>query len=112
MRFKPSTTSPALQVVLISVLTVLTHATLAASPPWMTAHDSEINVILGEMTLAEKIGQMTQPDVSAVKDLNDITTLALGSWTPEPVVPGATISYTFTPSNPTKKFVRLKVTQP
>ena len=64
---------------MISVLTILTHATLAASPPWMTAHDSEINVILGKMTLAEKIGQMTQPDVSAVKDLNDITTLAFGS---------------------------------
>ena len=49
-------------------------------------------------------------DVSWVIETS--TTLALGSWTPEPVVPGATISYTFTPSNPTKKFVRLKVTQP
>jgi len=48
-------------------------------------------------------------DVSWVIETSQ--TLALGSWTPEPVVAGPTISYTFTPGTPAKNFARLKVTQ-
>ena len=47
-------------------------------------------------------------DVSWVIETSE--TLASGSWTAEPVIPGATISYTFTPGSPVKKFARLKVT--
>lgn len=48
-------------------------------------------------------------DVSWVIETSE--TLADASWIAEPVVPGATISYTFTPGTPVKKFARLKVTQ-
>lgn len=48
-------------------------------------------------------------DVSWVIETSE--TLVSGSWIAEPVVPGDTISYTFTPGNPAKKFARLKVTQ-
>jgi autotransporter-associated beta strand protein len=48
-------------------------------------------------------------DVSWVIETSE--TLAGDSWIEEPVVPGATISYTFTPGTPVKKFARLKVTQ-
>lgn len=51
----------------------------AASPAWLTAHDAEIRVLVGRMTLAEKAAQMTQPDASVLGDLSDIETLGLGS---------------------------------
>lgn len=59
-----------------SLLPVAVHA---ASPAWLTAHDEAIRKLVGEMTLAEKAGQMTQPDLGSVKDLRDVETLALGS---------------------------------
>ena len=58
-----------------SMLLALCHAASAASPPWLTAHDDKIKAIVEKMTLAEKVGQMTQPDSGSVKDLDDITTL-------------------------------------
>ncbi|MEI6072711.1 MAG: glycoside hydrolase family 3 N-terminal domain-containing protein [Verrucomicrobiae bacterium] len=51
----------------------------AASPGWLTAHDAEIKEVVGRMTLAEKVGQMTQPDVASVRDFSDIETFFLGS---------------------------------
>lgn len=51
----------------------------AASPPWLTAHDAEIGVLVGKMTLAEKAGQMTQPDIKAITEPADISRLFLGS---------------------------------
>ncbi|MBN8460369.1 MAG: glycoside hydrolase family 3 C-terminal domain-containing protein [Verrucomicrobia bacterium] len=51
----------------------------AASPEWMKARDAEIRDLLGKMTLAEKVGQMTQPDYRALKDRNDVGALFLGS---------------------------------
>lgn len=79
MRFKPFPSAPALRVTFGSVLIVLTHAAAAASPQWLTANDDKIKAIVEQMTLAEKVGQMTQPDSGSVKDLDDIATLALGS---------------------------------
>jgi beta-glucosidase len=79
MPFKPFRSAPTRQVALCTLLISLTSKAIATSPPWLTAHDAEIKVILGKMTLAEKVGQMTQPDIGSVKDLNDIATLALGS---------------------------------
>ncbi|MEY3898069.1 MAG: hypothetical protein RLZZ214_3590, partial [Verrucomicrobiota bacterium] len=56
------------------------HGTaIAASPAWLTAHDAKIKALVGKMTLAEKAGQMTQPDIGSIKDLSDIRTLFLGS---------------------------------
>lgn len=51
----------------------------AASPSWLTANDTQIRELVGKMTLAEKVGQMTQPDLGAIKDFNDIKNLHLGS---------------------------------
>jgi len=51
----------------------------AASPAWLTAHDAEVKALVARMTLAEKAGQMTQPNVGALKDFADIRRLSLGS---------------------------------
>ncbi len=58
---------------------LLPAAAHAASPSWLTAHDGEIRDLVAKMTLAEKVGQMTQPDLGAVKDFTDIENLFLGS---------------------------------
>ncbi|MEY3896688.1 MAG: hypothetical protein RLZZ214_2208 [Verrucomicrobiota bacterium] len=60
-------------------LLLLPAAATAASPSWLTAHDTEIQQLVGKMTLAEKVGQMTQPDLGAIQDFNDVTSLFLGS---------------------------------
>ncbi len=45
----------------------------------LTAYDGQVKQLLSQMTLDEKIGQMTQVDQHYLKDPNDIATLALGS---------------------------------
>ncbi|MFZ9936852.1 MAG: glycoside hydrolase family 3 protein [Luteolibacter sp.] len=79
MKYKKLSLVPAVHCALGSVLMVLSHSAMAASPPWLTANDDKIKAIVEKMTLTEKAGQMTQPDSGSVKDLNDIATLALGS---------------------------------
>jgi len=67
-------------IALLKCLTALVPAVAtAASPSWLTEHDAEIRQIVGKMTLAEKAGQMTQPDLGAIKDFDDVKTLYLGS---------------------------------
>lgn len=58
---------------------LLTTGCFAASPDWLTAHDPEIKELVSRMTLAEKAGQMTQPDLGSIKDFSAIEKLALGS---------------------------------
>ena len=58
---------------------ILLIPTYAASPACLKAHDAEIKVLVTKMTLAEKAGQMTQPDIDAIKDYSDIEALFLGS---------------------------------
>lgn len=43
------------------------------------AYDDLVTPVLEQMTLAEKIGQMTQADLAGIKDRGDISKLALGS---------------------------------
>ena len=69
---------PRLVLRVLALLAVVTPG-FAASPAWLTAHDAEILPLVARMTLAEKVGQMTQPDASALKDPSEITTYALGS---------------------------------
>ncbi|MEO5715615.1 MAG: glycoside hydrolase family 3 N-terminal domain-containing protein, partial [Luteolibacter sp.] len=76
--FQKSTAHPVL-VAIGLILMAGQNASTAASPAWLTAHDAEIKVIVGKMTLAEKAGQMAQPDMGSIKDLSDIKTLSLGS---------------------------------
>src|SRR5690349_20640816 len=45
----------------------------------LTDFDLQVNRLLGQMTLDEKIGQMTQPDQQFLKNLDDIDKYHLGS---------------------------------
>jgi beta-glucosidase len=51
----------------------------ASKPKPLSAYDPEAKALLSRMTLDEKIGQMTQPDQSLMKDPADIETYFLGS---------------------------------
>jgi beta-glucosidase len=51
----------------------------AEAPKKLSAYDPQIKGILAQMTLDEKLGQMTQADQEAIKDLNDIEKYSLGS---------------------------------
>jgi beta-glucosidase len=46
--------------------------------PFLT-HEKEINALLAQMTLDEKIGQMTQPDLACVTNLTEIQKYGFGS---------------------------------
>src|SRR5581483_5495517 len=60
---------------------LLCSLTISADPPAraFSSFDSQVKPLLGQMTLDEKIGQMTQPDQEHIRDLSDIETLYLGS---------------------------------
>jgi beta-glucosidase len=45
----------------------------------LTAHEAQIKELVAKMTLDEKVGQMTQPDQSSLKNIADIENLFLGS---------------------------------
>jgi beta-glucosidase len=49
------------------------------SSPALSSYDQQANELLAEMTLEEKVGQMTQPDQEFLVDESDIETLFLGS---------------------------------
>ncbi|MGJ8723395.1 MAG: glycoside hydrolase family 3 protein [Roseibacillus sp.] len=68
-----------IHLVALSLSVSLSLSVPAASPAWLTAHDDKIKELVAEMTLAEKVGQMTQPDLNSVKDFDNIERLALGS---------------------------------
>ena len=59
------------------MLPLLTTGFLAQSEP--AANDQRVESLLAQMTLDEKIGQMTQPDVHALTDHADIQKYFLGS---------------------------------
>jgi beta-glucosidase len=55
---------------------------LSAAPPQakpLSSYDPQVKPLLAQMTLDEKIGQMTQPDYGAIRDQSDIENLFLGS---------------------------------
>lgn len=64
---------------LIACAALGASTSFAASPAWLTAHDAEIKELVSRMTLAEKAGQMTQPDLGSIKDFSVIGKLSLGS---------------------------------
>src|SRR6516165_4142034 len=51
----------------------------ADAPKPLSSFDEQVKPLLARMTLDEKIGQMTQPDQSFVKNPEDVETLSLGS---------------------------------
>jgi len=57
--------------------------TASGSPPpaqkRLSSYDGKVRELLGQMTLEEKIGQITQAEQDALKDVNDIQKYSLGS---------------------------------
>ena len=60
--------------ILISLTTTIGHAA-----PLFSEHDKQVDALLAQMTLDEKIGQMVQVDSSALKDKADVRKYFLGS---------------------------------
>jgi beta-glucosidase len=61
---------------------LLFHAVTAAAPPQprpLSSYDPQAKQLLAQMTLDEKVGQMTQADYNALRDESDIENLFLGS---------------------------------
>ncbi len=51
----------------------------SSRPRPLSSYDDQVKALLGRMTLAEKIGQMIQADVTSLADPNDVETYYLGS---------------------------------
>lgn len=75
LRQRPSCRS----FILLSWFVALGSGPVLAGPPQEAAMDAKVEALLGSMTLAEKVGQMTQADLLALKDRADIQKYALGS---------------------------------
>jgi beta-glucosidase len=54
-------------------------AVAAQQPRRLSSYDERVRALLAQMTLEEKVGQMTQPEQDALKDIADVQTYALGS---------------------------------
>ena len=50
-----------------------------SSTPKLSSFDPQVNQLLAQMTLEEKVGQITQPDQEHLQDVRDIETYFLGS---------------------------------
>ncbi len=66
-------------VVACGALLLSRHSSAASEPKPLSSFDPQVKAILAQMTLDEKIGQMTQPDQEALKDPADIEKYFLGS---------------------------------
>src|SRR5260370_30293392 len=66
-------------VVSILVLKAVFSVTAQTKPVPLSSFDAKAKALLAQMTLDEKIGQMTQADQMFLKDTSDIETLFLGS---------------------------------
>src|SRR5207244_3254680 len=63
----------------ISSLLFFSAPTPSAPPKRLSSFDGQVQKLLSQMTLEEKIGQMTQVEQDALKDLSDIEKFSLGS---------------------------------
>ena len=61
----------------IATASVLLFA--ASKPKALSSYDPQVKALLAQMTLDEKIGQMTQPEQSALKDPADVENYFVGS---------------------------------
>ena len=68
----------ALKFISTGILISLT-TTMSQSAPLFSGHDQQVDTLLSQMTLDEKIGQMVQVDCSALKDKADVQKYFLGS---------------------------------
>src|ERR1035438_30800 len=67
-----------LKFISAAILLALT-ATLVHGAILFAEHDQQVNALLAQMTLDEKIGQMVQVDSDALKDPADVQKYFLGS---------------------------------
>ncbi len=72
-------TAAVLAAAALAVLAVRYVTFAADAPKPFSSYDPLVKPLLAQMTLDEKIGQMTQPDQSFIKDLSDVENLKLGS---------------------------------
>jgi beta-glucosidase len=63
----------------VATLGCMLLAFAAPNPKALSSYDPQVKPLLAQMTLDEKIGQMTQPEQDALKDPADIENLFLGS---------------------------------
>jgi beta-glucosidase len=73
------THSPARTVIVLWCAVVTLSQIASAAPKPLSFYDPQVKELLAQMTLEEKIGQMTQAEQDAIKDLNDVQTYFLGS---------------------------------
>jgi beta-glucosidase len=75
------TLAPAAVLTVLSVLAMASPSTAApaAARKKLSDHDPQVARILAEMTLEEKVGQMTQPEQNALKDEADVENYFVGS---------------------------------
>jgi beta-glucosidase len=75
------TLAPAAVLTVLSVLAMASPSTAApaAARKKLSDHDPQVARILAEMTLEEKVGQMTQPEQDALKDEADVENYFVGS---------------------------------
>lgn len=62
-----------------AALAIAMTTNLSQSAPLFSAHDKQVETLLAQMTLDEKIGQMTQVDSSALTNKADVQRYFLGS---------------------------------
>ncbi len=71
---KTTTVKSISTTILISMTTALSQ-----SAPLFSQHDQQVDALLAQMTLDEKIGQMVQVDSGALRDKADVQKYFLGS---------------------------------
>src|SRR3954469_22742132 len=60
-------------------IVVFFATTISYAAPMFSSHDKEVESLLAQMTLDEKIGQMVQVDSGALKDKSDVQKYFIGS---------------------------------
>jgi beta-glucosidase len=79
-QIRPVRTAAVLAALLALVLFATRLHTFAADAPKpLSSFDAQVKPLLARMTLEEKIGQMTQPEQDAIKDLTEIERYGFGS---------------------------------
>jgi beta-glucosidase len=64
---------------IITLLALTAFPAMSQSAPLFSGHEQQVESLLAQMTLDEKIGQMTQADCAALKDKADVKKYFLGS---------------------------------
>jgi beta-glucosidase len=77
---RPLRTAAVLAALLgIALFATRLHTSAADAPKPFSSFDAQVKPLLAQMTLDEKIGQMTEPEQDAIKDLTEIERYDFGS---------------------------------